>query len=85
MKALFSCLKGVALTFVSGFSLRAENYPLVWEVLKENFENKSKLIETLILKLLNIKTHWYNFNNLFTVKAELICHIEFLKTQGTLI
>ncbi|KAL7640873.1 UNVERIFIED_CONTAM: hypothetical protein RMT77_008010 [Armadillidium vulgare] len=55
LEALFSCLQGDAKQLVGGYALKGENYPIVLNLLKEDFGDKSKLIECLISKLTGLR------------------------------
>ncbi|KAL7644295.1 UNVERIFIED_CONTAM: hypothetical protein RMT77_005122 [Armadillidium vulgare] len=59
LEALFSCLQGDAKQLVGGYALKGENYSIVLNLLKEDFEDKSKLIDCLIAKLTGLRPPKY--------------------------
>ncbi|RXG73385.1 hypothetical protein Avbf_04714 [Armadillidium vulgare] len=82
LEVLFDCLKGNALNLVSGYSLVGDNYEIVLNLLKKDFGNKAKVIETLILKLNGLHPPKYNYDELYKFKADVYCCVESLKTKG---
>src|SRR5215469_3967335 len=84
LEALFDCLKGQARKLISGYSLIGENYEIVLNLLKSDYGNNAKLVETLILKLDDLSPPRYNYSELQTFKAELHCYYESLSTRESI-
>src|SRR5215469_18059894 len=81
LEALFDCLKGQAKLLVSGYSLTGENYEIVLNLLKSDYGNNAKVVETLILNIVDLAAPKYNYFDLQTFKANMHCFVESLATR----
>src|SRR5215469_871435 len=81
LEALFDCLKGQAKRLVSGYSLTGENYEIVLNLLKSDYGNNAKVVETLILNIVDLAAPKYNYFDLQSFKANMHCFVESLATR----
>src|SRR5215469_318847 len=81
LEALFDCLKGQAKRLLSGYSLTGENYEIVLNLLKSDYGNNAKVVETLILNIVDLAATKCNYFELQSFKANMHCFVESLSTR----
>ena len=75
---LLGCVKGEANKLISQLTLKADNYKVAIEILKNNFGDEESEIQTLVDQLVDLTAPSYNYDSLQTFRISLDCTIKAL-------